>query len=497
MAGADKGCSRRDFLGTIGAAAAGFAFTAGCSSEQLKPGKSKTGKRRNVIFILSDDHRYDFMGFLNKPKFLETPNMDKMALGGAYLPKAFVTTALCSPSRASVLTGQYSHKHGVIDNNSRVPEGTKYFPQYLQKAGYETAFIGKWHMGRESSDPRPGFDKWVSFRGQGDYYDPLLNIDGKERKVKGYVSDLLTDYALEWLKQKRDKPFFLYLSHKAVHGMFQPAKRHLGRYDNVPLEYPASMADTEENYKGKPRWVKEQRNSWHGVDYMYHGQMDYDVFYRRYCEALLGVDDSIGRVLDYLEKAGLAESTLVFYMGDNGFSFGEHGLIDKRHMYEESMRVPLLAYCPGLIKPGTRIKQMVQNIDIAPTILEAAGLKAPDYMDGQSFLPLLAGKEIKWRDAVFYEYYWEWNYPQTPTVHGVRTDRYKYMHYHGVWDIDELYDLQNDPEEMYNLIDSEEHQEVVKKLNNMVFAWLEETDGMKIPIMRYSGYRGDKRRPEK
>ncbi len=497
MAGADKSFSRREFLATTGAAAAGLAFAAGCSSEQLKAGKSKTGKRRNVIFILSDDHRYDFMGFLNKPKFLETPNMDKMALGGAYLPKAFVTTALCSPSRASVLTGQYSHKHGVIDNNTDVPEGTVFFPQYLQKAGYETAFIGKWHMGRESSDPRPGFDKWVSFRGQGDYYDPLLNIDGNEGKVKGYVSDLLTDYALEWLKQERDKPFFLYLSHKAVHGLFRPAKRHLGKYDNVQLEYPASMADTEENYKGKPRWVKEQRNSWHGVDYMYHGQMDYDVFYRRYCEALLGVDDSIGRVLDYLEKAGLAESTLVFYMGDNGFSFGEHGLIDKRHMYEESIRVPLLAYCPGLIKPGTRLKQMVQNIDIAPTILEAAGLKAPDYMNGQSFLPLLAGKEIKWRDAVFYEYYWEWNYPQTPTVHGVRTDRYKYMHYHGIWDNDELYDLQKDPDEMYNLIDSEEHKGLVKKLNGMVFAWLEETDGMKIPIRRYSGYRGDKRRPEK
>jgi len=497
MAGADKGFSRRAFLKTTGAAAAGVVFTTGCSSEQLRPEKSKTGKWRNVIFILSDDHRYDFMGFLNKPKFLETPNMDRMAAGGAHLPKAFVTTSLCSPSRASVLTGQYSHKHGVIDNNTRVPKGTIFFPQYLQRAGYETAFIGKWHMGRESSDPRPGFDKWVSFRGQGDYYDPLLNIDGKEGKVRGYVSDLLTDYALEWLKQERDKPFFLYLSHKAVHGMFRPAKRHIGRYDNAELEYPASMADTEENYKGKPRWVKEQRNSWHGVDYMYHGQMDYDVFYRRYCEALLGVDDSIGRVLDYLEKAGLAESTLVFYMGDNGFSFGEHGLIDKRHMYEESMRVPLLAYCPGLIKPGTTIKQMVQNIDIAPTILEAAGLKAPDYMDGRSFLPLLAGREIPWRDAVFYEYYWEWNYPQTPTVHGVRTDRYKYMHYHGIWDIDELYDLQNDPDEMHNLIESKEHQGLVKKLNSMVFAWLEETDGMKIPLRRYSGFRGDKRRPEK
>ena len=493
----DKGCSRRDFLGTIGIVAAGLAVTVGCSPEHLKLAKTKTGKPRNIIFILSDDHRYDFMAFMGKPKFLETPNMDKMALGGAHLPKAFVTTALCSPSRTSVLTGQYSHKHGVIDNNTNVPKGTIFFPQYLQKAGYETAFIGKWHMGRTSSDPRPGFDKWVSFRGQGDYYDPRLNIDGKEGKVKGYVTDLLTDYALEWLKKERDKPFFLYLSHKAVHGLFEPAKRHLGKYDNVTLEYPRTMADTEENYKGKPRWVKEQRNSWHGVDYMYHGNMDYDVFYRRYCEALLGVDESIGRVLDYLEQAGLSESTLVFYMGDNGFSFGEHGLIDKRHMYEESMRVPLLAYCPGLIKPGTKIKQMVQNIDIAPTILEAAGLKAPDYMDGHSFLPLLAGKQVPWRNAVFYEYYWEWNYPQTPTVHGVRTDRYKYMHYHGIWDIDELYDLQNDPEEMHNLIDSPGHKELVKKLNSMVFAWLEETDGMKIPLRRYSGYRGDKRRPEK
>ena len=493
----DRSCSRREFLGTIGIAAAGLAFTVGCSPEHLKLAKTKTDKQRNIIFILSDDHRYDFMGFMGKPKFLETPNMDKMARQGAHLPKAFVTTALCSPSRASVLTGQYSHKHGVIDNNTNVPKGTIFFPQYLQNAGYETAFIGKWHMGRTSSDPRPGFNKWVSFRGQGDYYDPVLNIDGEEGKVKGYVTDLLTDYALEWLKKDRDKPFFLYLSHKAVHGMFEPAKRHLGKYDNVTLEYPRTMADTEENYKGKPRWVKEQRNSWHGVDYMYHGRMDYDVFYRRYCEALLGVDESIGRVLDYLEQAGLSESTLVFYMGDNGFSFGEHGLIDKRHMYEESMRVPLLAYCPGLIKPGTVVSQMVQNIDIAPTILETAGLKAPDYMDGHSFLPLLAGKEVKWRDAVFYEYYWEWNYPQTPTVHGVRTDRYKYMHYHGIWDIDELYDLQNDPEEMHNLIDSPEHQELVKKLNSMVFAWLEETDGMNIPIRRYSGYRGDKRRPEK
>jgi arylsulfatase A-like enzyme len=305
----------------------------------------------------------------------------------------------------------------------------------------------------------------------------------------------MTDYALEWLKQDREKPFFLYLSHKAVHAMFMPAKRHLGKYDSVQLEYPESMADTEENYRGKPQWVKEQRNSWHGVDYMYYGHMDFDTFYRRYCETLLGIDESIGKVLDYLEDAGLAESTLVMYMGDNGFCFGEHGLIDKRHMYEESMRVPLLAHCPEIIQPGTKISQMIQNIDISETILDAAGLKSPDNMDGRSFLPLLRSEEIPWRDAVFYEYYWERNYPQTPTVHGIRTDRYKYIHYHGIWDIDELYDLQNDPEEMHNLIGSPEHRELVREFNKRVFDWLDETGGMLIPLRRDSGNKIDQRKP--
>ncbi|UCG55682.1 MAG: DUF4976 domain-containing protein, partial [Phycisphaerales bacterium] len=249
--------------------------------------------------------------------------------------------------------------------------------------------------------------------------------------------------------------------------------------------------------EGRPRWVKEQRNSWHGVDYMYHGQMDFDTFYKRYCETLLSVDESIGSVLKCLEEMGVADSTLVFYMGDNGFSFGEHGLIDKRHGYEESMRVPLLARCPEIVKPGTKVEQLVQNIDIAPTILQAAGLQTPDDMDGRSFLPLLEGREIRWRDAIFYEYYWERNFPQTPTVHGVRTDRYKYLHYHGIWDTDELYDLKNDPEEMCNLIDDPNHKKLVDELNKKLFDWLEGTDGMKIPLRPDAGSRGDKRGPKK
>jgi arylsulfatase A-like enzyme len=492
-----KATNRREFLKAMGLATATLPFAVESAIAQQVSNSSK--KPRNVIFILSDDHRYDFMSFLNKPKFLETPNMDRMAREGAYIKNATVSTALCSPSRASILTGQYAHKHGVVDNNTRVPEGTRFFPQDLQKAGWQTAFMGKWHMGHASDEPRPGFDKWISFRGQGVYLNPTFNIDGKQVKREGHVSDLLTDYALDWLKNDCDpnRPFMLYLSHKAVHAMFEPAKRHLGRYENVKLEYPKNMADTEENYKGKPDWVKEQRNSWHGVDYMYHGQMDFDTFYRRYCETLLSVDDSIGRVIKYLEDNNLAEDTLVMYMGDNGFVFGEHGLIDKRHMYEESMRVPFLAWCPGMIKPGVVIEELIQNIDIAPTILDVAGLETPALMDGKSFLPILQGKKIPWRDAAFYEYYWERNFPQTPTTHGVRTDRYKYIHYHGIWDIDELYDLKEDPEEMHNLIDSPEHQQLIKQLNNRMFEWLEQTDGMLIPLRRDRGNQQNKRNPDK
>jgi arylsulfatase A-like enzyme len=495
-----KSKTRREFMGTVGAVAASMPFLGIAQESEFKSLQRIAGvKPRNVIFILSDDHRYDCMGFLGKLKFLKTPHMDRMAKNGAYLEKAFVTTALCSPSRASILSGQFSHKHGVVDNQTDIPEGTVFFPQYLQNQGYQTAYFGKWHMGHDSDAPRPGFDKWVSFRGQGEYYDGVLNVDGESVKSDGYITDLLTDYTIGWLENAKnnDKPFFAYLSHKAVHAMFEPAKRHLGKYDKIKIEYPKSMANSTKNYKNKPQWVKAQRNSWHGVDYMYHGEMDFDTFYRRYCETVLGIDDSIGRILDFLEDNGLDKNTVVMYMGDNGFSFGEHGLIDKRQMYEESMRVPFLAYAPGLIKEGTVIKRMVQNIDIAPTVLELAGLKTPEHMDGRSFLPLLQGQAVQWRDAVFYEYYWEWNFPHTPTVHGIRTDRYKYMHFHGVWDKDELYDLEKDPDEMNNLIDSEGHQELVEELKNRVFDWLAATDGLTIPLRKPKGFRADKRDPDR
>jgi N-acetylglucosamine-6-sulfatase len=488
--------NRRDFLQSAGAASLLLGLNSAKAAQKTRVLEKLPGRKpRNVVFILADDHRYDFMGFMGKVKFLETPNMDRLAREGAHLQNAFVTTSLCSPSRASILTGLFSHKHGVVDNETDIQPGLVFFPQYLQQLSYETAFMGKWHMGHDSDEPRPGFDRWISFRGQGEYYNCELNVDGRKVRATKHISDELTDYAVEWLQQKREKPFFLYLSHKAVHGMFEPAQRHLGKYENVKLEYPVTMADTEENYRGKPAWVKEQRNSWHGVDYMYHGQMDFDTFYKRYCETLLSVDESIGRVLACLKDRGQLESTLVFYMGDNGFCFGEHGLIDKRHMYEPSMRVPLLAYCPEIIKPGTKVTQLVQNIDIAPTVLEAAGAQPPEQMDGRSLLPLLAGQSVPWRDTVFYEYYWEANYPQTPTTYGVRTDRYKFIHYHGVWDTDELYDMRNDPDERHNLIDASEHRDLVNTLRKRMYDWLEQTSGMQIPLRREIGARSDKHGP--
>ena len=487
---------RRKFIKTVSAASANLPFLMNAESRNILAEKFGNARQRNIIFILSDDHRYDFMGFLDKPKFLETPNMDRMAREGAHVDNASVTTSLCSPSRATILTGLYSHKHKVIDNGSPVPEGTKFIGEYLQRAGYETAFIGKWQMGEAKDDPRAGFDHWVSFKGQGLYYNPDLNVDGQRIKSKGYVSDILTDYAIKWLKKKRNKPFFLFLSHKAVHAMFEPAQRHLGKYDKVELEYPANMANTEENYKNKPRWVREQRNSWHGVDFMYHGSMDFDTFYRRYCETILGIDDSIGVILNTLGELELDKSTLLFYMSDNGFCFGEHGLIDKRHMYEPSMRVPLLVRCPEMIKPGIKIDKLVQNIDIAPTIFAAAGLKPLPNMDGKSLLPLLQGKDSDWRNEVYYEYYWERDFPHTPTVFGVRTEKYKYMTYHGIWDIDELYDLKNDPDEMYNLITKADMKDIIIELRNKVFTWLKNTNGMQIPL-KHTGLRQfDKRNPD-
>lgn len=470
-----------------------FAFGADLTLEKV-PG----AKPRNIIFILTDDQRYDAMGFMGHP-FLETPNIDSLARNGVHLKNAFVTTSLCSPSRASILTGLYAHRHHVVDNNNPVPKGTTFFSQYLQNSGYQTAFIGKWHMGggEESDNPKPGFDRWVSFAGQGAYLPNKrgLNVDGKHVPQKGYITDELTDYTLDWLNSlKPGKPFFLYLSHKAVHANFIPAARHQGRYKDKPM--PRFTWDTPEDYADKPMWVKNQRNSWHGIEFAYHSNLGMEDYYKRYCETLLAVDESVGRVLDFLREKKLLDSTLIIFMGDNGFLFGEHGLIDKRNAYEESMRVPMLMQCPQLFKGGTVVEKMVANLDVGPTILEAAGLKAPANLDGRSMIALAQGKDVPWRDALLYEYYWERNYPQTPAMHAIRTDQYKYIHYYGIWDTDELYDIRSDPHELKNLIRDPSHKQVVEKLNHRLFAALQATDGMYIPLQPDRGGQNNLRRAD-
>lgn len=453
---------------------------------------------RNVVFILSDDHRYDAMSFLDH-QFARTPHMDAMAKDGVHLKNAFVGTSLCSPSRASILTGLYTFRHRVIDNQRAVPEGTLFFPQYLQQAGFATAYVGKWHMGAANDSPRPGFDHWVSFRGQGHYLPPspdyTLNVNGERVKQKGYITDELTDYAIDWLSSQRpsEKPFFLYLSHKAVHANFTPSERHEGSLDDAPFTRPASEADTFENYRGKPRWLRDQRNSWHGVDFPYHSALDIEGYYKRYNEALSAVDDSIGRVIGKLEEMGVADETLVIYMGDNGFMFGEHGLIDKRVAYETSIRVPMLMRCPDLFEGGTVVEQVVANIDIGPTVFEAMGIQKPPHMDGQSFLALGQGKEVDWRDYFLYVYYWEKNYPQTPTQFALRGDRFKYITYYGLWDTDELYDLQADPGETKNLLHDPAYADTAKDMEASLYEMMAELGGMAIPLNAPRGNSQNKR----
>ena len=501
-----------------------------------------TSIRPNVIFILSDDHRYDAMGFTERFEGLQTPALDEMARDGRHFSNAFVSTSLCSPSRATILTGQYAHEHTVIDNSSPMPDGLTFFPQLLQKAGLKTGFFGKWHIDESDDNPQVGFDEWVSFRGQGKYYGVTLNINGvaAPQDDTTYTTDLLTRMSLDWAKEQsaNGEPYFAYLSHKAVHAEFQPAQRHLGSYADLPISYPPTMwppsqeeldqtrswvqgevsyenslrsgADTRldrklplasstcpttpndafvkaksvgYDYDAVPNWVKRQRHSWHGVDFMYNGAIKFDSFYVAYLEALRAVDESVRDVLAFAKtETAAGRPTVVIYMGDNGFSFGEHGLIDKRQAYEESMRVPMLAWGPGIVLPGTS-PELVQNLDIAPTVLDLVNVEIPDYFRGVSMKPLMQNKPVtNWRTFVPYEYYWERAFPQTPTVHAVRGDRYKYIRYHGLWDRNEFYDIINDPNEARNLISDPALQDEIGAYAKTLWQWLGETDGEFMPL---------------
>lgn len=451
----------------------------------------------NIVFILIDDLRHDTFSHMNHP-FVETPHIDRLASGGLRFTNAFVTTSLCSPSRASFLTGQFMHHHKVVDNADLMPEGTVTFPQLLQAAKYETAFIGKWHMGGSSDEARPGFNHWVSFRGQGTYAPDgqQLNVNGQHVSRQKYMTDELTDYAVDWIhEQSTDRPFLLYLSHKGVHGLYDPAPRHRDRYIDAPISPLPSYDSTDQ-----PMWVHDQRNSWHGVEFPYHGRSGQTVaqMYRHYCEMILSIDDSVGRVMQTLRQKGVDRHTLVIFTSDGGHLWGEHGLIDKRCAYEESIRIPMLAHCPDMITSGSRCEQIISNIDIAPTLLQLAGVSAPAAMDGRSFLPLLEQSEAEaiQQNLLLYEYYWEPAFPQTPTTFALRGERYKLIQYHGIWDTDELFDLQLDPAETTNLIHRPEHQQRVTALRRQLHHRLRESDGLTIPLGIKRGHGATLRRSD-
>jgi len=409
------------------------------------------GRKRNIVFILVDDHRYDALGCAGHP-WLKTPHIDRLAANGAHFQNSFVTTSLCSPSRASILTGLYMHAHKVEDNFSPLDPKLPTFSQVLQKEGYRTGFFGKWHMGGDSDEPRAGWDHWFSFFGQGQYENPPVNENGQRRVEKGNITDILTEQACQFIDKNSNRPFCLYLSHKGVHFPFEPAARHKKLYAGEPIPRPSTIWSNDERNKQLPDWVQKRRYTRHGVEGLFGQVISFEDAYRDYMRCLVAIDESVGRVTAQLEAKGLLNDTLIVYMGDNGYMWGEHGMVDKRTMHEPSMRVPMVAHCPSLIPKGVKPAEMVLNLDITPTFLDVAGVRDVPKMHGRSFLPVVTGRAANWRKDFVYEYEWERDYPYTPTITGIRTERYSLMQTVGVWDIDELYDIQKDPEQKNNLL---------------------------------------------
>ena len=484
-------------------ATAGTAI-AGCSTQQK-------GKQPNIIYIMSDDHAYQAISAYGYG-LNETPNIDRLAKEGAIFNRACVTNSLSAPCRAVLLTGKHSFINGKVDNVTSFNWDQDNFPKILQANGYQTAMIGKIHL-----DGIPqGFDFSMVLPGQGEYYNPDFLIEGQRVRKEGYVTEIITETAIDWLKNKRDpgKPFCLLYHHKAPHRNWLPSPKYFNLYDDKTFEPPANFFD---DYSGRGRAAKEQEmeidgHAMWGHDFKLIVGPDGDStgFYRDlkrmnpeqralwmdayekeneeflkaklsgkelalwkfnryikdYLRTIKSVDDGVGELLDYLEQSGLDENTIVIYTSDQGFYLGEHGWFDKRFMYEESFRTPLLMRYPKEIKPGTVIDRLVQNLDLAPTFLDYAGAEIPEDMQGISFRNLAGGKTDQWRDAVYYTYY---EYPEVHMVkrhYGVATERYKLMHFY--YDIDEweMYDLQADPSEMKNIYQDPAYSDVKDMLHN-------------------------------
>jgi arylsulfatase A-like enzyme len=455
-------------------------------------------KHPNVVFIFSDDHAYQAVGAYGS-KVNQTPNIDRIAKEGVRFDRCLVPNSICGPSRATVLTGKYSHLNGFYNNsNSRFDGSQVTFPKLLQQAGYQTAIVGKWHL---VSNPT-GFDYWEILPGQGVYYNPPMIRNGQRVRHDGYVTDVITDLSLDWLK-KRDpnKPFLLMCQHKAPHREWEPNLKYLGLYDGVTFPEPPTLFD---DYSGRgaaeksqdmmirstmtakdlkltppPQLTPEQRKVWdayyeprnaefrkadpQGADLV---RWKYNRYLHDYLACIASVDESVGRVLDYLKENKLDENTIVVYASDQGFYLGEHGWFDKRWIFEESLRTPCLMCWPGVVKPGGVSKEIVSNVDFAETFLEAAGVPVPAEMQGRSLVPLLKGQAPgDWRKSFYYHYY-EFPGPHKVRRHyGVVTERYKLVHFYepdmNYW---ELFDLQTDPHELRSVFDDKEYAAVRKEL---------------------------------
>jgi N-acetylglucosamine-6-sulfatase len=437
---------------------------AGCSAPALQA--PTLPRPPNILFILVDDMRWDEMGVVGHP-FIETPNMDRLAREGVRFANAFATTPLCSPSRASLLTGQYAHTNGIIDNTARSSHDLPTFPRELQRAGYTTGFFGKWHMGNDDS-PRPGFDHWVAMPGQGEAIDPHLNVDGQRLQAKGYVTDVLTDYVERFVQGAGTRPFLAYLAHKAIHpnvvqrddgslgavpgqpGGFVAAERHRGRYAG---QTPARRPNAFKPPVDKPALMRRIGT----LPPLGRETATTDAEIRGRVEMLLGVDDSLGRLLATLEKQGVLDNTVVVFASDHGYFYGEHGLNEERRLaYEETIRIPLLVRFPSRVKAGTVASELVLTIDLAPTLLELAGLKPAAGMQGRSLVPIFDHAPGTWRESFLIEYFSDTVFPRILNMgySAARTPRAKYIEYRDLQGMNELYDLEADPYEEHNLINS-------------------------------------------
>ncbi len=447
--------------------------------------------RPNIVFILIDDLRWDELGIAGHP-YIKTPNIDRIGKEGAVFRNAFMTTPLCSPSRASFLTGQYAHTHGITDNVDRSAASHQLttFPNLLHQSGYETAFIGKWHMGNDDR-PRPGFDRWVSFKGQGTYLNAELNEDGTSVKSSGYITDVLNGHAVEFIRRRHTRPFLVYLAHKAIHPevtqnddgsvnlndaeRFIPAPRHEKAFAGEVIPRRPNYGRAPED---KPALVRQIGN----LPALGVGTVTPDraIFERQ--RTILAIEDGVGEILNALQQTGQLENTILVFTSDNGYFYGEHGLsVERRLAYEESIRLPLLVRYPRVIKPGTVRDEFALNIDLAPTLLSLTGVAVPQNMQGRSLAPLLKGARPAWRNSFLIEYYSDKVFPRIVQMgyKAVRNQRWKYIHYLELEAMDELYDLKSDPFEINNLVTEPRAQTALAEMKRELERLLRETKAMR------------------